>query len=81
MQNRKIKTLVITGMDIIYCVESAIRNGFDLGYKIVVPEDMVAGNAKAKEFNERTLELVKKTFGVVVKSEDLVRIWQKYSKD
>ncbi|OGB84944.1 hypothetical protein A2994_01195 [candidate division Kazan bacterium RIFCSPLOWO2_01_FULL_48_13] len=77
LKDKSIKTLVITGMDIIFCVETAIRNGYDLGYKIVVPEDLIAGNAKAKELNERTLELVRKTFGVVTNYEELAKIWKR----
>ncbi len=74
---RGIKTLVITGMDTYYCVETAIRNGYDLGYKIVIPEDLVACNGKHIEMHNRTLELVKKTYGVVVTFDELKRIWQK----
>ena len=70
-----IKTIVITGMDAIYCVESTIRSGFDLGYKIVVPEDLIAGNARHLPWQEKTLELTKKTFGVVTSSEELERAW------
>ncbi|MCA9366326.1 cysteine hydrolase [Candidatus Kaiserbacteria bacterium] len=70
-----IKTLVITGMDTYYCVETAIRNGYDLGYKIVVPQDLVAGNGKHIELHNRTLELVRKTYGVLSSSDELTRIW------
>ena len=70
-----IKTLVITGMDTCYCVETAIRNGFDLGYKIVVPEDLVLGSSKHQEIQDRTLWLVRKTYGVVTLSEELNRLW------
>ena len=75
LEERSIKTLVITGMDIIFCVETAIRNGYDLGYKIVVPEDLIAGNAKYMDWNTRTLEITKYTFGVVTSSAELMRIW------
>ena len=70
-----IKTLVITLMDTYYCVEAAIRNGYDLGYKIVVPEDLVAGNGKHIEIHNRTLELVQRTFGIVSNSVELSGIW------
>ncbi len=76
LEARRIKTLVISGMDTIFCVETAIRNGYDLGYKIVVPADMVAGNAKAKEMNDRTLDLVKKTYGVLTTSDELIKLWK-----
>mgnify|MGYP002867528038 FL=1 len=66
-------------MDTIYCVETAIRNGYDLGYKIVVPHDLVAGNAKDIDLHNRTLELVNRSFGVVVSSEELQNIWLQYT--
>lgn len=78
LQERGIKTLVIAGVDTIFCVETAIRNGFDLGYKIVVPKDLIAGNAKHTELNNRTLELVSKTYGVVSDFEEISGIWENY---
>lgn len=79
LNDHDIKTLVVTGMDTYYCVETAIRNGYDLGYKIVVPEDLVAGNGKHIEMHNRTLELVRKTYGVVTTSYELKKIWQEYN--
>src|SRR4030043_2341009 len=76
---RNTKTLVLTGMDIVFCVETAIRNGFDLGYKIVVAEDMIAGNARYMDLNNKTLELVKMTFGVVSNSAELIFSWRDYT--
>ena len=70
-----IKTLVITGMDTMYCVETAIRRGFDLGYKIVVAEDLVAQNAKHQHMHNRTFELIGKTFGIITDSAELNRLW------
>ena len=71
-----IKTLVITGVDTFYCVETAIRNGYDLGYKIVVPEDLVACNAKHLGLHENTLKLVRKSYGIVTSAARLAGIWQ-----
>jgi ureidoacrylate peracid hydrolase len=76
LQKYNIKTLVITGMDTFYCVETAVRNGFDLGYKIVVPEDLVACNAKHIDLHNRTLELVKKSYGTITNSKELQLIWE-----
>jgi nicotinamidase-related amidase len=78
LKYHKIKTLVLAGMDIIYCVETAIRVGFDMGYKIVVSEDIVAGNAKYKDLNNKTFEIVRKTYGVLTNSEELRNIWNEY---
>jgi len=74
LETNNIKTLIMVGVDTIYCVETAIRNGYDLGYKIVVPEDLVAGNAKHIEMHNNTLAHVKKNYGVVSSSEEILNI-------
>lgn len=72
--NRGVKTLIITGVSTQICVETAIRNGFDIGYKIVVPRDLVATTSKDPGTQERTLRLVEKTYGVVVNSSEILAI-------
>lgn len=76
LQKHGIKTLIITGMDTYWCVETAIRNAFDLGYKVVVPKDLLACNGKYLDLHNRTLELVDKTFGVVATSSEINEIWK-----
>lgn len=73
------KTLVITGMDTMYCVEAAIRDAFDRGFKVVVPRDLVACNAKNLDIHNHTLRMVDKVFGVVVDSAELNRVWKGYA--
>jgi nicotinamidase-related amidase len=75
LQAHNVKTLIVAGMDSYYCVETAIRNGFDLGYKIVLPTDLVAGNGRHLDMQERTFRLTEKTFGVLTTSEELEKIW------
>ena len=65
LQKADIKTLIITGVSTQICVETAIRNGFDLGYKIVVPHDLIGTTSSDPTIQERTLSLVKKTYGTV----------------
>jgi ureidoacrylate peracid hydrolase len=72
---RGIKTLIITGVVTQVCVETAIRNGFDIGYKIVVPEDLVATTSRDADVQERTLRLVSKTYGSVVRSSEIIAIF------
>lgn len=71
LKSKKTKTLIITGVSTQICVETAIRNGFDMGYKIVVPEDLTATTSKDGATKERTLNLVRKTYGVVTSSEEI----------
>lgn len=81
LQTHGIKTLVISGSDTAYCVETAIRNGFDLGYKIVVPQDLLIGNTKHPERNRNTLDIVEKTYGVVTNLQDIIEIWNEYKNN
>jgi len=74
--SRGIKTLIITGVSTQICVETAIRNGFDIGYKIVVPRDLIATTSKDPGTQERTLHLVEKTYGVVVDSAEAMATLQ-----
>lgn len=76
LSNQNIKTLIITGVSTQICVETAIRNGFDIGYKIVVPRDLVATTSKDPGTQERTLRLVEKTYGVVVDSSEIIGVLQ-----
>lgn len=71
---RGIKTLIVTGVSTQICVETAIRNGFDIGYKIVVPRDLVATTSSDPDTQTRTLRLVEKTYGVVLDSSELMHI-------
>jgi len=75
LRQRNIKTIIVTGMDTIYCVETAIRNAFDLGYKVVVATDLVAGNAKNKDLAEKTLEMASR-MGVTTTSDEIIEIWK-----
>ncbi len=72
LSSRNIKTLIITGVSTQICVETAIRNGFDIGYKIVVARDLVATTSNNPSTQERTLQIVEKTYGVVVGSAEIV---------
>jgi len=79
LRERGIKTLIITGVSTQICVETAIRNGFDIGYKIVVPRDLVATTSSDPETQERTLRLVKKTYGVVSDASEISEMLQRAS--
>lgn len=77
LQTKGIKTLILVGMDTQYCVETAIRHGFDLGYKIVVPVDCVACSAKQQDAHNRTLALTEKVFGTLTTAAELATLWQR----
>lgn len=74
LDKRNVKTLIITGVATQICVETAIRNAFDLGYKIVVPADLVGTTSNDSSVQERTLNLVRKTYGVVSSLDEITSI-------
>ncbi len=73
LRTNHIQTLVVTGLATNVCVESTIRDGFMLGYAIVVPTDMTEGTSpEAKEWSLKTIDTF---FGEVVNSKDLLKCW------
>lgn len=65
-----VKTLLMTGVATNVCVDSTLREGFFLGYNIVVAEDCVgSGNQLA---HEGTLSTVRVNIGTVVDSQALI---------
>ncbi|HVV94975.1 MAG TPA: isochorismatase family cysteine hydrolase [Hyphomicrobiales bacterium] len=73
LRARGIKTLVMTGVATNTCVESTLRDGFFLGYYVVVAEDCCASSAK--HLHDATLDNVRRSFGEVVDAAALGREW------
>lgn len=66
LREHDVRTLVMTGVATNVCVDSTLREGFFLGYHIVVVEDCVgSGNRQA---HEGTLSTVRLNFGTVIDS-------------
>jgi ureidoacrylate peracid hydrolase len=73
LRAKGVKTLVMTGLATNVCVESTIRDGFMIGYGIVVPQDMTEGTSpEAKEWSLKTID---RFFGEVVDSKDVLTCW------
>jgi ureidoacrylate peracid hydrolase len=73
LQARGVRTLVMTGVATNVCVDSTLREGFFLGYHVVVAEDGVASANRAG--HEGTLATVRVNFGLVLPSEQLVPLF------
>ncbi len=70
LQERGVRTLVMTGVATNVCVDSTLRHGFFLGYHIVVPQDCVgSGNETG---HAGTLSTVRVNFGSVVASREVM---------
>jgi ureidoacrylate peracid hydrolase len=63
LRRRGVATLVMTGVATNVCVDSTLRDGFFLGYYIVLLEDCVGSNSKAG--HDGTLASVSNNIGIV----------------
>lgn len=77
LQARGIKTLIITGVATNVCVDTTLREGFLLGYYVVVAEDCVGSGNRVG--HEGTLSTVKVNFGKVVPAEQLRALFSKHA--
>jgi ureidoacrylate peracid hydrolase len=70
LRSRGIRTLAMTGVATNVCVDSTLREGFFLGYHIVLLEDCVGSGSKAG--HDGTLATVRNNIGTVVSSDALI---------
>jgi ureidoacrylate peracid hydrolase len=70
LRARGVRTLIMTGVATNVCVDSTLREGFFLGYHIVVAEDCVGSNNKLG--HDGTLATVRYNFGAVVPSREII---------
>ena len=63
----KINTLIFAGIDTAVCVESSLRDAFNIGYDVILLSDATA--SMGSEMKKTTLEEVKSNFGIVMDSE------------
>lgn len=73
LRRRCIRTAIITGVATNICVDSTLREAFNLGYYVVVPRDCVAANDA--ELHEATLRNVDFLLGDVTDSASLAAHW------
>jgi nicotinamidase-related amidase len=65
---KRIKNLIITGVNADVCVDTTIRSAYTKGYNVIVPEDLI-GTTKEKVYRqESAIELWKQFFAYVVDS-------------
>ncbi len=73
---RRIENILVTGVDTHICVEGTVRDGFDLGYRMLVLEDLVATRASAASSHQSSLAVIRRYFGLVLTSADLLQRWE-----
>ena len=64
LQSIRVNTLIFCGIDTSICVESSLRDAFNLGYDIIVVSDATASGIK-KHF-ETTIERIRDHYGIAV---------------
>ena len=64
LQSQGINFLVFTGIDTSICVETSLREGFNLGYDVMIISDATASGDK--RHYETTLERVRDYYGLVM---------------
>ncbi|GGB81731.1 isochorismatase [Marinobacterium zhoushanense] len=69
-----IKTVVPVGVSTNVCVESTLRDGFELGYYVCVPSDLCA--SWDQELHNATLKNVNARFGLVCDQQSLLSSWE-----
>ncbi|MGA7369868.1 MAG: isochorismatase family cysteine hydrolase [Nitrososphaeraceae archaeon] len=67
LQSEGINMLVFTGIDTSICVETSLRDGFNIGYDVMILSDATASGDK--EHYRTTLERVRNYYGLVMDSE------------
>lgn len=67
LESLGINLLVFTGIDTSICVETSLRDGFNIGYDVMIISDATASGDK--RHYETTLERVRDYYGLVMNSE------------
>ena len=71
----KITSLILAGVATNVCVESTARDGYMLDHYVMVLEDCCG--TYDQTLHEGTLENVRRSFGVVARSDELMNAWEK----
>lgn len=72
LQSEKINTLIICGVDTSICVETSLRDAFNIGYDVILISDATASGIN--KHYETTLERVRDYYGLVMTVERFFRI-------
>ena len=78
LQSQGINLLVFTGIDTSICVETSLRDGFNLGYDVMIISDATASGDK--RHYETTLERVRDYYGLVMDTEKFKEAMRKLDK-
>ena len=74
LRAREIKTVITAGVSTNVCVESTLREAFELGYYVCIPSDGVA--SWDMNLHGATLQTVTHRFGLVTTCEEITAVWR-----
>ena len=74
----KVDTLIFCGIDTSICVESSLRDAFNIGYDVVLISDATASN-NMKHY-ESTIEHVKEYYGLVMSIDEFSKLLTQQSQ-
>jgi ureidoacrylate peracid hydrolase len=73
LDNKRIRSVVVTGVSTNACVESTLRDAFETGYYVAIPHDGTA--SWSHELYQATLANVTHRFGLVTDIATITDIW------
>jgi ureidoacrylate peracid hydrolase len=76
LRSIRVDTLIICGIDTSICVETSLRDAFNIGYDIVLVSDATA-SSNTKHY-ESTLENVRDYYGIVLELKELFQQLEPY---
>ncbi len=74
LQSIHVNTLIFCGIDTSICVETSLRDAFNLGYDVILVSDATASGIK--KHYDTTIERVRDYYGVVISIEDFKKMVQ-----
>ena len=77
LRTREIKTVITSGVSTNVCVESTLREAFELGYYVCIPRDGAA--SWDMSLHDATLQTVTHRFGLVTTCEEITAVWRAVS--
>jgi ureidoacrylate peracid hydrolase len=72
LRNLDIKTLIITGVNTSFCVESTVREAVSYGYEVILVSDATANFDP--EGHKATLKVIAAGFGEVLGTEEVIKL-------
>jgi ureidoacrylate peracid hydrolase len=74
LHERSISTVAVVGVDTHICVEGTVRQGYDLGYRMIVLSDLVATRQSEFARHETSLAICGRYFALTMESDAFLQL-------